>query len=164
MQGVFRQVQDKLKQSIQALAPDQYFYIIFFGGDRLYEFGAGSLYVGQAGRLLRASPKAKSAAYNFIDSIKPWGQTNAWQALQRAVQIRDSKGGSPSVIYFLTDGFELTEQDAHKLPQKVAELLREFAPTAKINTIGFWPASTDREILQSIAEQTGGQCILITGK
>ena len=30
MQGVFRQVQDKLKQSIQALAPDQYFYIIFF--------------------------------------------------------------------------------------------------------------------------------------
>jgi len=153
MQGMFGQVRDNLKKSIEALQPDQYFYIIFFGGKELLEFGDG--------RLLRATPKAKSAAYSFIDSVQAFGQTNALAALERAVQVRDSSGNGPAVIYFLTDGFELTAENTQKFPQKISNLLREFSPRTKFNVIGFWPVESDRNILETIAEQSGGECVLI---
>ena len=153
MLGVFGRVRKKLKESIANLQPDQYFYIIFFGGDRLFEFGNG--------RLLRATQKAKSTAYDFIDSIRPAGQTNALAAFKRAVQIRDGRKCSPSIVYFLTDGFELTTEDEQRFSQKVANLQRRFAPTTKINTIGFWPQGRDRNLLEAIAEQSGGEFVLV---
>jgi hypothetical protein len=153
MQGVFGRVQRRLKESIRGLQADQYFYIIFFGGDMLFESGGG--------RLLRAGEKAKSASYGFIDSIRPAGRTNALAALERAVQVRDGQGISPSVIYFLTDGFELTTEDTQPFSKKVAELLRRFAPTTRINTIGFWPQSDDRKMLEAIARQSNGEFVLV---
>jgi hypothetical protein len=137
------------------LQPDQYFCIIFFGGDRLFEFSDG--------RLLRATQKTKSAAYAFIDSIQPKGQTNALGALERSVRIRDSQGGTPSIIYFLTDGFELAAEDACRFSQKIANLQKLFAPTARINTIGFWTQGDDREMLQAIARQSGGEFVFVDG-
>jgi len=154
MRGTFVQVQKKLKESIGNLQPDQYFYIIFFGGDSLFEFGDN---------LLRATQKAKSSAYDFIDSIRPAGQTNALAALERAVQIRDGSGVSPSLVYFLTDGFELTTEDAQRFSQKIANLLARFAPRTRINTIGFWPQGDDRKMLEAIAKQSGGESVFITG-
>jgi len=154
MQGIFSRVRKKLKESIKNLQPDQYFYIIFFGGDRLFEFGNG--------RLLRATEQVKSAAYDFIDSAQPAGQTNALAALERTVQIRDGQGFSPPVVYFLTDGFELTTENERLFSQKVANLLRKFAPTTRINTIGFWPQSDDRKMLEAIARQSGGESVFIT--
>ena len=153
MQGTLGQVRKKLTESIEKLQPDQYFYIIFFGNDRLCESGTG--------RLLRATPRNKSAAYDFIDSVQLAGRTNALAALERAVQIRDDFGVSPSVIYFLTDGFELTTEDEMRFPQKIANLQRRFAPTSKINTIGFWPQANDRRLLEAIAKQTGGEFVLV---
>jgi len=153
MQGVFGRVRNKLKDSIAALQPDHYFYIIFFGAGRLFESGNG--------RLVRATDNAKSAAYNFIDSAKPAGQTNAMEALERAVQIRDGRAQSPSIIYFLTDGFELTSRDEQRFSQKVARLLAKFAPATRINTIGFWPQSGDRKMLETIARQSGGEFVLV---
>jgi hypothetical protein len=154
MQGVFGRVQRNLKESISGLQADQYFYIIFFGADKLYESGDG--------RLLRAGEKAKSSAYDFIDSIQPAGLTNAPAALERAVQIRDGRGINPSVIYFLTDGFELTAKGTQIFSQKVADLLKRFAPTTRINTIGFWPQSSDRKMLEEIARHSGGEFVLIS--
>ncbi len=154
MQGIFGRVRKKLKESIAGLQPDQYFYIIFFGGDRLFEYGDG--------RLLRATEQAKSAAYEFIDSIQPAGQTNALAAMERAVQIRDGKAQKPSVVYFLTDGFELTGEDEQRFSQKIANLLARFAPTTRINTIGFWPQSDDRKMLKKIARQSSGEFVFIT--
>ena len=154
MQGVFGQVRKKLSESIRSLQPDQYFYIIFFGGDRLFEYGDG--------RLLRATEQAKSAAYEFIDSIQPAGQTNALAAMERAVQIRDGRAQKPSVVYFLTDGFELTGEDEQRFSQKIANLLARFAPTTRINTIGFWPQSDDRKMLKKIARQSSGEFVFIT--
>ena len=145
---MFGQVRRKLKDSIAGLQPDEYFYIIFFGGE-LFESGNG--------RVLRATPEAKSAAYNFIDSIQSAGQTNAIAALERAVQIRDSGGNSPSIVYLLTDGFELTAEDSRSFSQRVASMLKRFAPTARINTIGFWPQSDDRKMLEAIAKRSGGE-------
>ena len=153
MRGVFGQVRKKLKESIESLQPDQYFCIIFFGGNKLFEFGDGSL--------VRATQKAKSEAYDFIDSIEPSGQTNALAALERAVQIRDGAGVNPSVIYFLTDGFELTTEAEWKFSQKAANLLKMFAPTTRINTIGFWPVAGGREVLEAIARQSGGEFIFV---
>jgi len=153
MRGVFSRVQRNLKKSIGSLQADQYFYIIFFGGEKLFESGSG--------RLLRAGEKAKSDAYGFIDSIHPAGRTNAPAALERAVQIRDGRGIGPSVIYFLTDGFELTIEDTQIFSQQAANLLERFAPTTRINTIGFWPQSDDREMLDVIARQSAGEFVLI---
>jgi len=154
MKGVFSRVRRELTKSIQNLQLDQYFYIIFFGGDRLIEIGDG--------RMIRATRQAKDAAYGFINSVRPAGRTNALVALEKAVQIRDSAEVSPAVIYFLTDGFELTTQDTHRFLQNVANLLRRFAPTTKINTIGFWTQGDDREMLETIAKQSGGEFIFIT--
>jgi hypothetical protein len=153
MLGVFGRVRKELKDSIRNLQPDQYFYIIFFGGDRLFEFGDG--------RLIRAAQKSKSATYDFIDSVRPAGQTNALAAFERTMQIRDGRGNRPSVLYFLTDGFELTTEDEDRLSQKIANLQRQFAPTTKINTIGFWPQGRDRELLKLIAKQNGGEFVLV---
>jgi hypothetical protein len=153
MQGIFGQVRKKLKDSIANLQPDQYFYIIFFGDNKLFEFGNG--------RLLRATEETKHTAYDFIDLVKPAGPTNAMAALERAVQIRDRRVQSPSIVYFLTDGFELTTEDERQFSRKIAVLLKKFAPTTKINTIGFWPESDDRKMLEAIAKQSGGESVFI---
>ena len=154
MQGIFGRVRRELAESIRNLQPDQYFSIIFFGGDRLIESGNG--------KLIRATPQTKASAYRFIDSVRPAGKTNALAALERAVQIRDGSGTRPAVIYFLTDGFELTTEDTHRFLQKVANILTRFAPATKINTIGFWTQGDDREMLKTIAGQSGGEFIFIT--
>ncbi len=154
MKGMFGRVRKELKESIANLRADQYFCIVFFGGDRLSEFGNG--------QLLRATQKIKSSAYDFINSIQPAGKTNAMAALQRAVQIRDGKGANPSMVYFLTDGFELTTEKPTSFARKISGLLKRFSPATKINTIGFWPQNNDREILELIAEQSNGEFVLIT--
>jgi hypothetical protein len=154
MQGIFGRVRRELAESIRGLQPDQYFSIIFFGDGKLFEFGDG--------RAVRATKDAKSAAYDFIDLVQPAGQTNAMAALKRAVQISDSRAESPSIVYFLTDGFELTTEDTRWFSQEVAEMLMRFAPATKINTIGFWPQSDDREMLKIIAGQSGGEFVFIT--
>ncbi len=154
MQGVFGQVQRKLKDSIAALRPNQYFYVIFFGGQKLFESGQGLL--------IRATDKAKAAACDFIDSIRPAGATNAADALARALQIQDEEGRRPPVLYFLTDGFELDPLRADAFSQTVIQMIKTGAPSIKINTIGFWPHAADKVMLESIASSTGGQAIFVT--
>ena len=112
--------------------------------------------------MLRATEKNKSAAYDFIDSVRPAGQTNAMKALKRAMQIRDTKGNKPSLVYFLTDGFELTTKDQNSFSRKIEALLRRSAPQTKINTIGFWSQEDDRKMLETIAKQSKGQAVFIT--
>jgi len=152
---MFGLVRGKLIELIGQLQPDQYFCIIFFGGNELIEFGNS--------RLVRAAGQAKSAAYEFIDSVRPAGQTNALKALERAVQVRDRTGVGPAVIYFLTDGFELTAEDKQRFSQRVANLLVRFAPNTRINTVGFCPLGEDSKVLKVIAEQSGGEFVFISG-
>jgi hypothetical protein len=153
MRGVFRRVQRRLKESVGSLEPDQYFYIIFFGGDKVLELGGG--------RLLRATRKAKAAACVFIDSVKPAGRTNAVEALGRAVQICDAEGAGPSVIYFLTDGFELTTKEGRRFSREISDLRERFSSETRINTVGFWPESGDGEVLEAVARQSGGKFVVV---
>lgn len=153
MKGIFEQVREQLYRSIKSLQQDQYFCVIFFGDDRLFEFGRGKVF--------RATPQRKADACEFAGTIQPAGATNAFAALERAVHIYQHSDVKPSVFYFLTDGFELSDKNEHKFAQKVINLLNRLAPETKINTIGFWPQSSDRKMLETIAERTGGEFIFI---
>ena len=153
MQGVFGHVREQLKESIEKLEPDQYFYIIFFGGNDLFEFGDGEL--------KRATEDVKAAAYEFINSVEPAGQTNALAAFYRIMEISGNITEGSAVVYFLTDGFELNIEDELGFSQALTELLAGFAPGTRINTIGFWPQSSDREMLRTIAEQSGGEVVIV---
>jgi hypothetical protein len=154
MRGLFKSVQSRLRQSISDLQPDQYFHIIFFGDGKLKEFGSA--------RLHRASENNKSAAFDFIDSVRPAGTTNALAALERALKIRDVDGNPPAVVYFLTDGFDLDGKGSTRFAGKTAEIVKQ-AAAIQINTIGFWPQDEDRTMLEAIAARSGGKCVLITG-
>jgi len=153
MQGIFSQVVGRLKKSIGDLQPDQYFYLIFFGGDRLFEFGDGSL--------IRATNGAKSEALDFLGSVRPAGKTNALTALGKAMQIRDTAADGAGVIYFLTDGFELSPQHTKNFASKVEHLRKKFAPGTKINTIGFWAEPSDCRLLRAIAFESGGKFVFV---
>ena len=153
MQGLWQQVRKELCESIGQLQPDQYFCAIIFG--------AGSILESSGGKMVRATEQAKKDAYNFIDPVQPRGATNAVAALEYAIKIRDRAGVGPSLIYFLTDGFELSEQDNSRFAHQVATMLRSFAPKTQINTIGFWPAEQDRKLLETIAKDSGGEFVVV---
>ncbi len=150
MFGRFEPVRSQLKESIGSLAADQFFYVIFFqDGDRLLESGQGVF--------VRASSAEKKKAMDFVDRIRPSGPTNAVGALQRAMQISDSFGQGPELIYFLTDGFDLQESGTQDFAERIENLRKTLAPRAKINTIGFLIEETDVKILQDVAKTGGGQ-------
>jgi hypothetical protein len=149
MQGLFGRVLKQLKNSIAGLQPDRYFYIIFFGAEHILESGRG--------RLVRATPKSKSSACAFIDSIRPGGTTNAAAALEHAMRVRDSQGKAPEMIYFLTDGLDLDSPDTAGFASLVENIRKNLAPAAKINTIGFWTQRDDCEVLRAVARRSGGE-------
>ena len=155
MKGLFGQVVRQLKQTIDDLEPDQSFYIIFFGGNSLHEYGGG--------KMMRATPAAKEAAIKFAQSIKPSGTTDAMRAIKRAMEIKDTSGNRPAVIYFLTDGFELDGAAGRNFCKKVEQLRQDMAPKTKINTIGFWTQKNDQPLLETIASDSGGRCVIVKG-
>ena len=152
MQGLWQPAKAELFESIGQLQPDQYFSVIVFG--------AGSILESGGGWMVRATEKAKKEAYEFIGSVQPRGTTNAAAALEHAIKIRDRSGVAPSVIYFLTDGFELSEQGNLRFAHQIETMLKNFSPKTRINTIGFWSDERDSSLLEKIARQSGGQFTL----
>ena len=153
MHGMLGRVKKQLKKSIANLVPDQYFYIILFRGEQLHQSGSG--------RLMRATAKAKAKAYRFIDDASPGGTTNALIALNRAMQIKDSAGQPPELIYFLTDGLDLQAGNTTQFARQLENLRKKLAPATEINTMGFWTEPGDRKILRTIAKQSGGEFVNI---
>jgi len=153
MQGIFSQVRENLKNSINSLKPDEYFYIIFFGAGQLYEFGNDVM--------VRASAANRNRACEFVDSIIPAGTTNAAIALEQAFAVRDSLGKAVELIYFLTDGFDLTDGNSDSFIARIETKRGDICPQTEINTIGFWTKEADCIILKEIAVSTGGNFTLI---
>jgi len=153
MQGLWKSVQDELSDSISKLEQDYYFCVIVFGGGCILETGGG--------KMVRATDKAKKEANDFIKSVRPVGSTNAADALERAIMIKDKTGIGASLIYFLTDGFELSQQDGSRFAHKLATMHKSLAPKTQINTIGFWCTRQDSKMLESIAKESGGRFTLI---
>jgi hypothetical protein len=153
MQGVFERVRLQLKNSISSLEPDRYFQVIFFGDNQLYSFSRNGL--------VRASGPVKQEALEFIDTIKPKGRTNAVEAMTSAMLNKDSAANSPNVIYFLTDGFNLTQDNDNNLLANTLNFRGNYCNKTRINTIGFWPKAQDEFILRQLAKVTGGTFTLI---
>jgi Mg-chelatase subunit ChlD len=152
MIGLFGQVVRQLKQTIGSLEDDQYFYMIFYGGNSLHEYGGG--------KMVRATPAAKEAAVKFAQSVKPSGKTDAMRAIKRAMEIKDARGNKPAVIYFLTDGFELDGAAGKTFCKKIDALRQDMAQKTKINTVGIGVQKNDRPVLETIARNSGGQCVI----
>ena len=83
-------VKYELKRSIRMLRPNQSFHVIFYSSGPALEMPAR--------KLVPATEANKLAAYEFIDSIVPVGQTDPSDALNKAFQ------NDPELIYLLTDG------------------------------------------------------------
>jgi Mg-chelatase subunit ChlD len=156
MRGLWKRVQEELVDSIGKLQQDYYFCVIVFGGGSILESGGG--------KMVRATEQAKKEAYEFIAAVWPRGGTNATAALERAIMVKDKNSIGASAIYFLTDGFELSEQDGSRFAHKVATLHRSFAPKMQINTIGFWCGEQDEKVLETIAKESGGKLVVVGGK
>ncbi len=148
MQGLFTRVKRALGESLMSLEQDQYFYVLFFSGQTLFESGNG--------RMQRASSGAISDALDFIDTVRPAGTTEALKALARAMQIRDGSGRPAEQIYFLTDGLDVTGSGRATLPVLVRQAANRYAPHTVIHCIGFWTDQEDQKTLRLIAEQSGG--------
>ena len=152
MKGTFERVGKEVCESICKLEPDQYFSVWFFGGEGLVKF--------EDGKVKRASPAVKEKAYGFVGSVIPSGQTNAGEALQEAIEnFREVEG--EAVIYFLSDGFELGSEGGGQFAHKINNLVTRFRGRVKINCIGFWPREQDREVLEAIAEASGGRITVV---
>jgi uncharacterized protein with von Willebrand factor type A (vWA) domain len=149
MQGLWPAVKAELIRSVESLLADQYFSIVFFGDNGILELTDA--------KLIRASSKNKEKAKRFILSRKPGGRTNALAGFEKAVKIRSSGDFGADVIFFLTDGFELMGKNARDFELAVLELVQEYSPQVRINTIGFWPGDDDRKMLKNIADLTGGE-------
>jgi len=152
MHGRIGLVKKRLKASIASLRPDQFFYVIFFlRGESLLESGDGVL--------VRATPSAKSAAYDFVDQAMPAGTTNPLNALRRAMELRDDSGAGAGLIYFLTDGFDFEPDGSATFAEQVSSLRAQLAGDVVINTLGFWTQAGDEAILREIARMTGGEFV-----
>jgi len=149
MHGMFGQVKKELKKSIANLTAEQFFYIIFFRGEKLIQSGRG--------KLVRATPKTKEEAYRFIDRAKLGGTTEALKALNLAMKIKDHSRRPAEVIYFLTDGLDL--QTSKDFAEQVENLRKKLAPAAKFITIGFWTETSDAAMLKEIAARSGGKFV-----
>lgn len=142
-------VRRQLIEAVHRLTPDQFFSIVFFGGTGEYlETGAGGL--------RRASPSAKQEAIRLIESVRPAGRTDALSAMAKAMSLRTPAGQGPDLIYFLTDGFDLDSEGASDFLERAEAMRKHMAPQAVLHTIGFWTAPADCQILQQLADRSGG--------
>lgn len=152
MYGQMYRVKDQLKQSIMKLNPPQAFCVLFFMDGR-------QVLMTGAGRLASATVGAKSQAFELIGKVKPGGRTDAINALECAMRLRDEERHGPEVIYFLTDGFDLDDNGSQLFIEKIERLRNSLAPSVVVHTIGFWPQDRDRRMLKTLAQNTGGEFI-----
>ncbi|MBN1457593.1 MAG: VWA domain-containing protein [Sedimentisphaerales bacterium] len=152
MKGTFGIVRRNLKDSISRLRQDQYFDIIFFKGEDLFDFGNK--------HLVRASENRKIQAFKFIDSVSPSGTTNAAKALNYAMGVKDSAGNAAQLIYFLTDGLDMNDNNMD-FSKRIEKQRKKLAPSTVINTIGFWTELYDRSELIKVAGSSGGKFVNI---
>jgi len=153
MYGRMYLVKDQLKKSILKLNSRQGFSVMFFM--------EGQTVLTSSGTLAPATAGAKSTALELIASVRPSGSTDAGHALKAAMQLKDTSGKGPEVVYFLTDGFDLDAQSSRLFTEKVNRLRSKHAPAAILHTIGFAPQPQDRQMLKHLAQNTSGAFIEI---
>lgn len=149
MFGLMYLVREQLRESILKLSAEQAFNVVFFMDN-------GRLLQAFDGTLETASPAAKAAALNLLGQIRPAGQTVAEPALEMAMRMHDKSGQRAEVLYFVTDGFDLMDDDEGAFMRRIEALRKAIAPTTVVHTIGIYPASRDSTVLARLAQVCGG--------
>jgi hypothetical protein len=128
-------VKYELRRAIGNMDEKTAFHVIFYSSGPFIEMPAKAL--------VAATDENKKAAFAFVDSIIPNGETDPSKALERAFAV------GADCIYLLTDG-----EFADTVPDLVKKLNPKGAVT--VHTIGFIN-KTGEAVLKKIAEQTGGK-------
>ena len=111
---------------------------------------------GARNKVACKTKQENKAARKTVRETKLAGKTNAMAALNEAAAVSDERNKGPVVIFFLTDGFELSEKYTFSFERDVRNLIRRSLPNSRINTIGFWPSQNDKKLLQRLAQMGRG--------
>jgi hypothetical protein len=135
-------VKFELKRSIGELSEEKEFHVIFYSSGPPVEMPAG--------QLVKATDRNKQLAFEFIDGVRPEGETDPSKALERAFEVK------PELIYLLTDG---------EFDHAIVGLVKRQNVGGKVivHTIGFL-YRTGEQVLKQIAEQNGGNYKLVSEK
>jgi uncharacterized protein with von Willebrand factor type A (vWA) domain len=133
-------VKHELKRSINELDEEDEFHVIFYSSGPPAEMSTR--------KLVKATEDNKKAAFAFIDSVVPMGETDPSKAIERAFAV------GADVIYLLTDG---------EFYKGIPALVKRLNPQGKVtvHTIAFL-YKTGEEALKEIAAQNGGQYKFVT--
>ncbi len=133
----FDRAVDELIRSLNALQPNQKFFIFFFNGVTYPMFDQRSA------KLMPATPGTRTKAIKWIKTLQPDGDTAPEDALERALKLK------PQVVYFLTDG---------EIPETTRDTAKKFNHERKtvIHTIAF-VTQEGAEMLRGIALDNRGK-------
>ncbi|MBI3267699.1 MAG: VWA domain-containing protein [Planctomycetes bacterium] len=143
----------ELSRAIGLLPDDAKFNIITFSSD---------VKVYSPSRMIVATKGAKAEAQRFAEALEPEGQTNIYDALEKAFelvgghkQIDENYKGGVDTIFFLTDGQPTAGKS--KDPKEIADEVKKWNAVRKIriHAIGIGRDAAD-EILRRLAEESGG--------
>ncbi|MBI3864428.1 MAG: hypothetical protein HY290_21305 [Planctomycetia bacterium] len=132
----------QLEKAVRALPEDSSFEIIAYN-DTALPF---------AGRLVQATPQAKSDAVRFMYSQSPDGKTASFDALAEALRI-DS--GIEAILY-LSDGDPNTGTIVDRVAIVAAITQQNQALRAAIDTIGIDARGASEEFLKKLASENFG--------
>ncbi len=109
--------------------------------------------------MIKATPKARASAANFIENLDVIGKTNSFAALELAFNLsgpgksaRDYRSGADT-IFFLTDGAPSTGKyiNTEDILAEIARMNK--VRRIKINVIGL---NVNVPFLRNLAKQNGG--------
>ncbi len=142
--GAIDVAKQELKASLERLAPDQQFQILFYNNTP-----RPMIQLTARDDLPRATDTNKARARQFIDSLQPQLGTNHFPALELALSY------TPDVLFLLTDA------DFPRLSARDLDLVRKRNNGAcQIHTVEFGKGgdlSADDNFLKKLARQNGGQ-------
>jgi hypothetical protein len=133
--GRFARALEQLIKSVDQLAPDQQFFVVFF------DQGVVPLFPGEPAQLATAEPSEKARFLKQVKSVGVGSGTNPESSLELAI------GLNPDIIYLLSDG-----EFAPPRSEIVESLKRQ---QIKVQTIAF-ETTSGRQMLLDIAAETGG--------
>ena len=133
-------VKQELKRSLNALKPNQMFYVVFYSSGPAVEVPGASM--------LPATQPNKLAACEFIDSIKPAGQTQPVDAIKRAFDVK------PTLVYVMTDG---------EFKRSVIDLIDQLNPEREVIVNTFCVVyNSGEQVMREIARRNGGAYTHVT--
>lgn len=145
----FPMARAELLKSIEALRPEQRFYVVFFDAHSDYMRLRDP--TRDEPRSLRATPEHRAALRRWAMRIEMDRGLAPYEALRFALGLR------PDVIFLLSDGeFPQGIEDLLREENKVENLFGDRHPISIVHTIGYHSREGESR-MRRIAEQNGGQ-------